>query len=117
VIPKDLVRPGFSFEIQAGSTTASFAPAVGAPNKMKMTMFDMKYFGLGSGDYAPNFDRELLEKWPVNELDVTRVHELGHAFGLPHLKGDNTCSEGCSGPMYGIAAPNNVAHVWPNLGF
>ena len=36
-------------------------------------------------------------------------HELGHAFGLPHAA-DNP-DHPYKGPMHGIAAPKNFAHV------
>jgi len=214
IIPKEFVKPGLEFEIFAGSTRSSlFSPAVGAPNKMKMTMFDVRYFGRAHGhaDYASGYDRELASKWPVEGLEVTRVrdlkfldlvmpgyttapgektplrvsseaefvfrakrhfdgeqgaalkwvdafakasgnqgrvgltyvnimgvpaggqalglqgvgfmhvgggilhHELGHAFGLPHLRGDRNNPN--SGPMHGIAAPVNIAHVGPTWAF
>jgi hypothetical protein len=70
-VPADLVEPGVEITVgvaAVGSSpalTATFSPAVGAPSAIKMNMFDVHYFGAGSGDYAEGWAAELAAKWPV----------------------------------------------------
>ena len=76
MIPARLVRPGMEVEVRAGNSVAHHAIKVGAPTFVQMKMFDVHYFGRGTGDYPTNMFRELESKWPVAGLDVERVRGI-----------------------------------------
>lgn len=73
VVPADWVRPGLSVEVRAHNSAVVHAVRVGAPSRIRMRMFDVHYFGEGSGDYPLGWRSELESKWPVAALDVERV--------------------------------------------
>jgi hypothetical protein len=51
IIPAEWVAHGMRIEVHAdGKSHAQYELAVGAPSAMRMLMFDVHYFGTGSGD-------------------------------------------------------------------
>lgn len=75
-VPAASIAPGLGIKVSAGNAAASFTPAVGAPSAIRMNMFDVHYFGWGSGDYPSGWEDELQQKWPVASLDVQRIRHL-----------------------------------------
>lgn len=76
LIPARLVRKGLVVEVRAGSSRVRHEIAVGAPTVVQMKMFDVHYFGRGTGDYPPNLFKELEAKWPVAKLEIERVRGI-----------------------------------------
>ena len=74
MIPADWIQPGLSVTVRAGDDQVVLdALPVGAPTTVHMTMFDMHYFALSSGDYPAGWEEELEAKWPVADLQVQRT--------------------------------------------
>ncbi|MGL4421599.1 MAG: M66 family metalloprotease, partial [Gemmataceae bacterium] len=73
LIPAKWVRKGLQVEVAAGEAKVQHAIAVGAPTIIPIQMFDMHYFGKGSGDYPQGFFKELEAKWPVAGLKIERI--------------------------------------------
>lgn len=76
MIPARLVRTGMEIEVRAGNSVVHHAIKVGAPTMVQMKMFDVHYFGRGTGDYPTNMFQELESKWPVAGFDVERVRGI-----------------------------------------
>ena len=76
LIPAEWIRPGLSIEVKAGNDTVSHDIKVGAPSVVKMKMFDVHYFGLGTNDYPAGTLEELEAKWPVSDLTVERIRDI-----------------------------------------
>ena len=76
LIPAQLVRSGMQIEVRAGNCVVRHAIKVGAPTLVQMKIFDVHYFGRGTGDYPTNMFRELESKWPVAGFDVERVRGI-----------------------------------------
>ncbi|MHC4742674.1 MAG: M66 family metalloprotease, partial [Planctomycetota bacterium] len=76
LIPAEWVRPGLRVRVAAGSATVYYDIKVGAPTELKMKMFDIHYFGLGSSDYPAGALDELEAKWPVADLDIERIRDI-----------------------------------------
>jgi len=73
-IPKAWVKRGLSVTIAAGPARASFNNLqIGAPTRVIMTMFDVHYFALASGNYPTGWQEELEAKWPVASLELRRL--------------------------------------------
>jgi hypothetical protein len=76
-IPADWVEPGLRVEINAGQISHDVGTLnIGAPTKLAMNMFDIHFFGLGSGDYGSGWKEELQAKWPVADLELRRVRKI-----------------------------------------
>ena len=76
LIPAEWIRPGLSIEVKAADKTVTHDIKVGAPSVVKMKMFDVHYFGLGSNDYPAGTLEELESKWPVSQLSVERIRDI-----------------------------------------
>ena len=103
-IPAGWVSHGMAIELYAGvESLARYELSVGAPSAMKMLMFDVYYFGSGSGDvrsrltrtlaycspnpsrvvtlpqphqYPSGWEAELASKWPVASFTAQRIRDL-----------------------------------------
>ncbi|WP_233246120.1 M66 family metalloprotease [Coraliomargarita sinensis] len=74
VIPADWVKPGMTVDLTAGAVSENVSGiAVGAPTKLKLTMFDVQYFADTDDDYPSGWAEELEVKLPIKELDLRRV--------------------------------------------
>jgi hypothetical protein len=76
MIPAKWVRKGLEIELVAGTAKARYPIVVGAPSVVPILMFDIHYFGKGTGDYPNGFLKELEAKWPVAGLDIERVRGI-----------------------------------------
>jgi len=76
LIPPEWIRPGLNIRVTAGNSTVDHDIKVGAPTVVKMKMFDVHYFGLGSSDYPAGTFDELEAKWPVSSLDIERIRDI-----------------------------------------
>jgi len=93
LIPAEWVQPGLSITVTAGDDTVTHDIRVGAPTVVKMKMFDVHYFGLGSADYPAGAFEELEAKWPVSDLRIERVRGINFyelvvpaRGGAPHVR-------------------------------
>ena len=103
-IPAEWVSHGMAIELYADvESLARYELLVGAPSAMKMLMFDVYYFGSGSGDvrsrltrtlaycspnpsrvvtlpqphqYPSGWEAELASKWPVASFTAQRIRDL-----------------------------------------
>jgi hypothetical protein len=76
LIPAEWIRPGLNVEVRAGNDSVNYDIKVGAPTVVKMKMFDVHYFGLGTNDYPAGTMEELESKWPVSDLAVERIRNI-----------------------------------------
>ena len=76
LIPAEWIRPGLRIRVTAGNVAVDHDIKVGAPTELKMKMFDVHYFGLGTSDYPAGALDELEAKWPVADLDIERVRDI-----------------------------------------
>ncbi|NVJ62253.1 MAG: hypothetical protein HWE27_17835 [Gammaproteobacteria bacterium] len=76
LIPAQWIQPGLSIEVKAADYSSIYDINVGAPTAVNMKMFDVHYFGQGSGDYPAGTFDELASKWPVSRLSVERIRGL-----------------------------------------
>lgn len=78
VIPGAWVKPGMTVDVTVNTATGSASEnvtgiAIGAPTKLKLTMFDIQYFADTNDDYPSGWAEELEVKLPIKELDLRRV--------------------------------------------
>ncbi len=77
MIPKELVQPGLSIVVEAGTETARFDNLkIGAPNKIIMNMFDTHFFQSSPGDYTEGWKNELEAKLPTSEIELRRLPNI-----------------------------------------
>ncbi len=77
MIPKELIQPGLTVVIEAGSDIANFDDLkIGAPNKIIMNMFDANFFEASPGDYPTGWKEELEAKLPVSEIELRRLPNI-----------------------------------------
>ena len=72
-IPAEWVMPGMAVMISVGNKTKEYSINTRAPNPLKLTTFDIHFFGKEGKDYAPGFFDELEAKWPTSKLEVQKV--------------------------------------------
>ena len=87
VIDKKWIQPGLKIDIQGGipeglygyelriggGSRLFYDLKIGAPNKLFLNMFDLKFFGESSFDYPNGFIEELESKLPVSEIVLRRA--------------------------------------------
>lgn len=76
LIPAEWILPGLNISVTAGTATVNHDIKVGAPTELKMKMFDIHYFGLGTNDYPAGAFDELEAKWPTASLDIERIRDI-----------------------------------------
>ena len=72
-IPAPWVAHGMVLQVHAADQIVRYELTVGAPSELAMLMYDVHYFGTGSGDYPSGWEAELASKWPVASFDVQRI--------------------------------------------
>lgn len=77
MIPGKYISKGVKVTVRAGEAEKVFDPLhVGPPTAMKMTMFDIHYFGYADVDYPEGWAEELAVKWPVTSLEVQKLQRI-----------------------------------------
>jgi hypothetical protein len=77
MVPGKWIRQGVAVMVRAGEEERAFdSILVGPPTQLKMTMFDIHYFGYADVDYPEGWAEELAVKWPVESLDVQKLKRI-----------------------------------------
>jgi hypothetical protein len=88
VIPKEWVQPNLKVSIETPSEIKAYSSlAIGAPNKMRMTNFEVNVFTEQNSEYPSGWEAEFAEKFPASELLVQNVRVLFKETAIPPAGG------------------------------
>ncbi|MCU0610068.1 MAG: M66 family metalloprotease, partial [Chitinispirillaceae bacterium] len=77
IIPKEWVQRGLKITVEAGNKTRILdSIKIGAPNVVKLRMFDMHYFVYSPADYPAGWLQEFESKRPVSEIQLQRLPKV-----------------------------------------
>ncbi len=77
MIPGKWIARKVALTIRAGQAETVFDSLnIGPPITLRMTMFDVHYFGYADVDYPEGWAEELAVKWPVKGLEVQKLKRI-----------------------------------------
>ena len=77
IIPNELLQPNLKLTIEAGGLiNVSDNLSISAPNKKRMTNFEVNVFKKQTSEFPLGWEKEFAEKFPASEFIVQNVRVL-----------------------------------------
>jgi hypothetical protein len=88
IIPKEWIQPNLEITIEAGTNTPLYDNlAISAPNKIRMTNFEVNAFTEQNSEFPSGWEEEFAEKLPASEFIVQNVRVLFKDVSIPPTGG------------------------------